>query len=319
MSHKQRVLDFIKHDRTLTGAVNLYNSLPNKSLSFQASLTRMRATEANIKHIAYQLCKAVGLEERQMLALWNNKVLAKVEEEKEEPKLVIVTGTTGASSIAARLLSFAPKTAEWKDIQALAADVSETTERNANGRKKADLLEFIQAERENVLVEESKTVPVEVKKSIKLREQFPFLKEKDCPVILKALVNDLITTYDNYKAGRAQLFDSMTQEEEAILARGIVDNFIENKQIFEELEHYKNTGQVLALHPAFEQEKVKAELDKMTGEELNKKHNALRKNISTNNKKAEATEDPEAKAGYQAAVESYTWELEYVKTLLKKK
>lgn len=320
MSNQQKVLDFIKYDRTLTGARNIYNSLPNKSLSFLASINRMRGTEANIKHVCYQLCKAVGLQERQMLALWGNKVEPRQEEEKESPKMVVVGGgSPGISSLAERLLGFNPEVVEWKDIQGLAADVSDELELEAEGRKKEHLLALIQNGREKVIVERSKEVPIEVKRSIKLREQFPFLKEKDCPAIIKTLVNDLITTYENYRDGHAKLFESMTQEEEAILARDIVDNFIENKQIFDELEHYKNTAQLLGAHPAFEQEKIKAELEKLTGEELNKRHNALRKNISTNKKKAEATEDPEATAGYLAAVENYSWELEYVKGLLKKK
>jgi hypothetical protein len=322
MSNQQSVIDFIKYDRTLTGARNIYNSLPNKSLSFLASINRMRSTEANIKHVAYQLFKAVGLQERQMLALWGTKVESPPAVEKEEgkaAKVIVLTPDGAASTIAARLLDFNPADAEWKDIQGLAADIAEETETNAEGRKKEDLLAFIQQARENVIVEKSTEVPIEVKRSIKLREQFPFLKEKDCPVILKALVNDLITSYEKYKAGHAKLFDSMTQAEEALLAREIVDNFIDNKQIFDELEHYQKTGQELGAHPAYEQEKIKAELEKLTGEDLNKRHNALRKNISINKKKAEATEDLEAKAGYQNAVDAYTWELEVVKSLLKKK
>ena len=315
MSNKQKVIDYIKHDRTLTGARNLYNTLPNKSLSFLASINRLRAIEANVKHVAYQLCKAVGIPERQMLALWQNKVEpVSSEEEKDETRVVDLNPQ---KSVAERVLEFNAENAEWQDIQILAADLSDYSGKEADGRTKKDLLSFISAGREKLIG--ALDVPVQVKQSVKLREQFPFLKQKDCPDVLKLLVNDLITAYENYKSGREKLFESMTQEEEAILARDIVDNFIENKQAFAELEHYAKTGQILAEHPIFEEQKIKAKLDKLSAEELSKKAGALRKNISTNRKKAEEAEDAEAKAGYEEKVAFYLWQEEYVKELLKKK
>lgn len=315
MSNKQKVLDYIKHDRSLTGARNIYNSLPNKSLSFLASINRLRATDSNIKQVAYQLCKAVGIPERQMLALWQNKVVpAKAEKETKVVKL-----EPKEETLADKILAFDPEKAEWGDIQSLAADISDETEREAEGRKKVDLLAFIQAEKENVLSEIAKEIPVQVKQSIKIREQFPFLRKKDCPEVLKLLVNDLITAYETYKEGRTKLFDSMTQKEEAILAGDIVENFIENKQAFAELEHYAKTGQLLGEHPIFEERKIKEDLEKLSGEELSKKSNALRKNVSTNKKKAEEAEEAEKKAEYEEKVAFYQWQEEYVKELLKKK
>jgi hypothetical protein len=316
MSHKQRVIDFIKYDRSLTGAKNIYNSLPNKSLSFLGSLNRLRGSEEDLKRVAYELCKAVGLEERQMLAFWGTKVQAKPEEEKEQPEMVVVDfpGTT-----LEKILSLNPATASWKEIQELAGALSDDSERDPDGRKKVDLLAFIQSERELAIVETSKEVPIEVKKTIKLREQFPFLREKDCPDVLKLLINEMITAYEKYKAGRSQLFASLTAEEEGLLSRDIVDNFIENKQAFAELEHYKNTGQILGAHPIFEAQKIKEELDALNAEGLNLKYNSLRKNISTNKRKSEETEDVEEKAKYDAAVEMYQWQAKYVKDLLKKK
>ena len=319
MSHKQRVIDFIKFDRSLTGGKNLYNSLPNKSLSFLGSFNRMNDTEAERKRIAYELCKAVGLEERQMLALWGTKVQSQPEEEKEQPEMVVVDPSNDISSGIAYLLAFNPATAEWKEIQELAGALSDDSERDPEGRKKVDLLAFIKSERELAIVETSKEVPIEVKKTIKLREQFPFLREKDCPDVLKLLINEMITAYEKYKAGRSQLFASLTAEEEGLLSRDIVDNFIENKQAFAELEHYKNNGQILGAHPIFEAQKIKEELDALNAEELSLKASALRKNISTNKKKSGETENVEDQAKYDAAVELYSWQAQYVKSLLKKK
>ena len=315
---QKKVIDFLKYDRTLTGARNLYNSLPNKSLSFLASINRMRSTEANLKHVCYQLCKAVGLQERVMLALWGNKVQPLPKQEKA-PENDTKVNEPDPQTLEDRLLEFDAEKTEWKDIQALASDVSDKLEKEADGRTKKALLALIAEGREQVLSEKVSAVPVEVKRAIKLREQFPFLKEKECPEVLKVLVNDMITAYENYRDGHARLFEVMTQEEEASLAREIVDNFIENKEIFAELEHYKESGQLLGEHAIFEEQKIKAQHEELSGEELSKKSNALRKSISTNKKKAEKAEDPEAKAGYEAKVADYQWQEEYVKELLKKK
>ena len=314
MSNKQKVLNWIKHDRSLTGAKNIYNSLPNKSLSFLASLNRIRATDANVKQVGYQICKAVGINEHQLNALWQNKVVPVKEEVEISEDL---KPTQEKLSLTDRLLAFDAESADWQDIQSLASDLSDYSGKEAEGRKKVDLLQFISWGRERLI--EALEVPVQVRQAVKLRDQFPFLREKDCPDVLKLLVNDLITAYENYKEGRKKLFDSMTQEEESILAKDIVENFIENKQAFAELEHYAKSGQILGAHPIFEEQKIKAELEELSADELSKKSNALRKNISINRKKTEEAEDAEKKAEYEAKVESYLWQEEYVKELLKKK
>lgn len=315
MSNKEQVLNWIKHDRSLTGARNIYNKLPNKSLSYLASLNRIRSTEANLKQVGYQLCKKVGINEHQLNALWQNRVTPeKVAISSDETTKVVVLGE---KSLAERLLEFKAEDTEWQDIQKLASDVSDYMGREAEGRNKEALLAFIKEGRERVIG--ALEVPVQVRQAVKLREQFPFLREKDCPDVLKLMVNDLITAYENYKEGRKKLFDSMTQEEEALLAKEIVDNFIENKQVFAELEHYAKSGQILGEHPIFEEQKIKEELEQLSADELSKKSNALRKNISTNRKKAEEAEDAEKKAEYEAKVESYLWQEEYVKELLQKK
>lgn len=317
MSNQKLVLDFIKHDRTLTGARNLYNSLPNKSLSFLASINRLRDTEANVKQVCYQLCKAVGVAERQMLALWGTPPV-----ENKTPKMVVVESGNDLdpdkTSFSDRLLEFNAEEAEWNDMKSFASEISEATGKKPKGRTKVAVLEFIDTERIAEIANRSTAVPVEIKRTMKLRDQFPFLKEKDCPGVLKELVSDMMTAYEKYKAGHALLFTAMSLEGEIALANEITENFIENKQVYEELEHYKNTKQLLSLHPIFRELKIKAELEKLTGTELNKKNNSLRKNISINQKKADEAEDEDKKLQYSEAVADYTWQLEYVKILLDK-
>ncbi len=316
---KERVIHFLKHDRSLSGAKRLYSKLPNRSLAVQSSLTRMRDTTENLRSVCYQLCRSVGIKESQMKALLQSKVQPAPETVVEKENKTIPIGE-GVSPLATRLLDFDPEKAEWPDVQSLASDLAEDQGEKPEGRTKEDLLAFIQAGKEQIIKEKiASEVPDLVKKSIKLRDQFPFLKKPDCPDILKVLVSDLMTAYDNYTEGRKQLFDKMSIEEEAVLAHDIVENFISNKQAFEELEHYQKTGQILGNHPIFEKIAFREEFEKKSAADLTKKSNALRKNISTNKTKAEKAENDDAKADYTAKVELYTWQEEIIKELLKNK
>ncbi|MUP44898.1 hypothetical protein E0K83_03950 [Gramella sp. BOM4] len=316
---QKEVVEFIREDRTLAGARKLYNTLPNRSRSFHHQLNSMASTPANIKQAVYQLCRAVGIDERKMNALLQSPV-KKTEEKSPVATIGVVGhGDSGVVTLAARVMHFSAEAAEWPDIQSLAADIAEAKDKKAEGRNKEALVSFIQEEREALIAEQAKEVPINVKRSIKLREQFPFLSKKDCPDVLKLLVNDLITAYEAYKDGRDKLWNSMTEEEEKILAREIVDGFIENKQAYEELEHYQKNGTLLGEHPIFRETEIKAELDKMNGEELNKRYQALRTNVSRNESKAEKAEDPEKKKEYEEKAADYAWQRDYVQELLKAK
>ena len=83
MARKQEVIDFIKYDRTILSGRNLYNHLPNKSLATQNYISRLATTTGNLRIVCYELCKLVGIPERQMNALLNNPVL-------KQPKEVVV-------------------------------------------------------------------------------------------------------------------------------------------------------------------------------------------------------------------------------------
>lgn len=318
--NQKKAIDLVKFDRTLTGARNLYNNLPGKSLAYQAGINRMRGTDENVKRVCYEIFKLVGLQERQLLALWQNKVQQKDEDASEEPKKPQIDPKAArAEKIKELLKDFDPDQAKWPVIMSVSAELSDIVEKDLPGLTKVDRLAFIADARKEVIKEETKEIPAKVRESIALRTQFPFLKKEDCPVLLKALVNDLITAYENYRSGHEQLFEQLSEEDEKLIAENTVKNFIENKQAFAELEHYKETGEILGEHKIFAQEKIKEELRSLSTADLTKKEGSLRKNISTNNTKAEKEEDAEKKAGYLQKVEDYTWQHEFVKEELNKR
>ena len=61
----------------------------------------------------------------------------------------------------------------------------------------------------------------------------------------------MLTAYDNYKLGHACLFTARTHEEIHRAASDTVENYLENRRIWKELNHYKEKGTILGEHRIF--------------------------------------------------------------------
>lgn len=86
----------------------------------------------------------------------------------------------------------------------------------------------------------------------KLRDEYPFLRDTACPAELKILAADKLTAWENYTTAHTALFDCMALEECYTTARTVLDNILENRRIFEELDYYRKHGTPLGQHPIFE-------------------------------------------------------------------
>ena len=86
-----------------------------------------------------------------------------------------------------------------------------------------------------------------------LRNEFPFLSEPGCPEEFKILVADMITAHSRYMKGHDRLFEVANKDNETCFAaaRETVENYIDNREMWEELEHYKKTGEILGKHRVF--------------------------------------------------------------------
>lgn len=154
--------------------------------------------------------------------------------------------------------------------------------------------------------------PEPVRKMIRFREKYTFLNRPDCPDILKVLVNDMFAAYDAYKTAFAhlQIIPDETIAEAATEAEKVVTAYLANREIWDELEHYRTTGEILGKAAKFrEMEKAEPieDLAALSDLDLVKKLNSARVNQSkqrTALKKAEADgKDTEAAT---AALESWT-------------
>jgi len=115
----------------------------------------------------------------------------------------------------------------------------------------------------------------------RLREDFDFLGDDDCPEVLKVLVSDMITTHGRYVKGHGRLFDVAHKSAQVCFkaAEVVVENYIENRRIWAELNHYKNTRTLLGEHPIFERIKQEEALKNMTDAEKKKYKESVRKKI----------------------------------------
>jgi len=162
-------------------------------------------------------------------------------------------------------------------------------------------------------------LPEYVRKSIKLRDEFPFLREKDCPEELKILVADMISAYENYMQAHERLFAVVTPEEFATATADVVENYLENREIWDELTHYKEKKELLAKHPIFAQMERFKEIRAMKGDELVKLLKSLENNISRNKKNIETDPEHPETHNRRERVEAYQRELAEVKRILEQK
>lgn len=161
-------------------------------------------------------------------------------------------------------------------------------------------------------------LPEYVRKSIKLRDEFPFLREKDCPPELKILVADMISAFEAYHQANERLFKAMDPEDFAKASEEVVENYLENRAIWEELNHYKENKEILGQHPIFEQTQRFEEIRLMNGNDLVKLLKSLENNISRNNKLI--TDQPEHPETHnrKERVEKYQLELSEVRRVIEK-
>lgn len=119
--------------------------------------------------------------------------------------------------------------------------------------------------------------PVKVKgvprdERVVLRNEFPFLAEPGCPEEFKILVADMITAHSRYMRGHDRLFEVANKDNDTCFAaaRETVENYIDNREMWEELEHYKKTGEILGKHRVFTDRKMREKIVAMGEDELEK-------------------------------------------------
>lgn len=304
MNKQTEIIHWFEKDRDYEAGKQLFMKF-GVNLSLKNSLNRSGKTDYLYKTLCYELAKIAGLSEASYKQKLQKPLTAVIREE-----IKIDINTLTSEDIFNKLTEVDVNDLSWPNIQA----ISKLTGITPAGKKKANLLEVIVQFKKNLVIN---SVPEKVKRTIRLREDFPFLKSKECPGILKELVNDMITDYENYVEGHAKLKEETDPELIAALSKSVVEDYLENRQIWAELTHYKKTGEFLAEHPLFAWIERRNEIQALSTPDLVKLKDQLENNIPRTKKKI--TDDPEHKdtAKRQARVEQFEKELILVKQLLK--
>jgi hypothetical protein len=101
------------------------------------------------------------------------------------------------------------------------------------------------------------------------------LNHPDCPVELKALVTDKFSSYYLYRELHKQLFDCTNIQECAGVTGSLIENYLENRAIYAELDFYRQHKTLLGKHPIFKHFVKMKELRKKPIKELVKRQRQL--------------------------------------------
>ncbi len=248
---KEEIIKFLEYDRSYNGAIALYSKFGRNAL-FLRQMNLKGETEKTKEALFYELFKLTGLSGKDYHKIMNTPVLSKAE------TAVSVDNESAVSAFSA---------------------TSSSDPADSLGDPQNNL---------NLLLDKA---PLEFAKSLKLRQEFPFLKEQNCPNELKILVADMLTAYYNYVEAHPKLLLAESAEDISALAGTVVENYLENRSIWEELNYYKENGVILGEHPKLKELAFRNEIADMTTPELIKLKDNLynkitrtKKQITDNNK-----------------------------------
>lgn len=149
-------------------------------------------------------------------------------------------------------------------------------------------------------------VPETMKKVIRIRETYSFLKDETCPVELKLLVHDMFSAYDRYRDAYAALSDKNAQDENLALSATVVESYLDNRAMWEELDYYKENATILGKHEMFDLLKMREEIAAIDDMELISKLNKTKPNITKAKTALGKAETDEKKTECLARLDKWT-------------
>lgn len=257
---REEVLDFLRQNHEnpfeqFNKAFAFYKKSERKNRAIEATINRRGYSDQGLKNLIYDLKKMFNITDVEVLVPAHEK--AEVIDflnlsEEEQISLLNKLQNDGLETF------LSSQTDEVKDL--VASILKTETDKS--------FLEII-SKKGCLNVSEAEKVEV-----ISLRDEFPFLNDEKCPNILYVVVGKRITAYHNY----VELHNKLKQvaEKQIELSDEEVEKLTfqcnaaeeENRALWDELNYYKENGKFLAKHPVFLEEKVKAEVEKMTTEKM---------------------------------------------------
>lgn len=306
---KQQIINWLTNDRSFFTGLALYHQY-GISKSFKAALNRQGNTKYNFEVLCDQLRQLACISPAEFNAIMSKPVI-------KASLNVPETQSTKVDRSLEKLLSSDINTLSYDELKAWARQYEVKAENN----KKSSLIAALEIFVKNKLQEqasqaEKQALTLEVKKAIRLREEFPFLKEKECPDELKILVADMLTAYDKFREAHPRMFEAGSEEELQKAVSDVVENYLENQAIWKELNYYKEHGEILGEHPIFNQQEVKDPASLST-EELVKIKDNLEHSIWRNQKLIDEGKKPHLNKERTDRINKYREELDAIEVALK--
>lgn len=272
---KQEIITYLAGPRNFIQGVELYEKYGiNRML--KKSFRRQGETETMKAILLEELRKLAGLSEREFKTIRrNSKQPAAV---KYSDDLLLELAESFGVSVEELVSS------DFRD-KVLSMD------------ENADRVEELEEEL-NQAEKRYKAAPETVTKMIRFREKFTFLNSPDCPDILKILVSDMFTAYGKYKEAFARLEatpDDVSSLSTAQEAQAVVENFIANRDMWDELEYYRENGKILGKCEKVKSLSVRKGVENLSDIDIQKALNNARANLSKNKAKLEQAGDDEKK------------------------
>lgn len=291
---KKQIIEYLKGPRDLSEGVSLYQRFGQN-----LRLKRLFVTDdtQTTKEILFEeLRKLAGLTELEFAHLPRRAATPKPTLNGKTAKVIILDD---------------PKEDDETVLQELADSFGVTVdelvspdfqERVLAMDENADRIEELTDELEAARSKYAET-PEPVRKMIRFREKYPFLNSPDCPDVLKVLVADMFTSYDNYKSAHARLQVLADDEAAAAVAdcEKVVTEYLKNREIWDELEYYRENGAILGKAAKFREMEGTEDYTKLSEIDLMKKLQSAnvneskhRKAVNTAKEKGETNDRAEA-------------------------
>lgn len=243
-------------------AFELYKQCPNKNRAAELSYNRRGFNEQNLKNLLYDLQKLNDITD---VELHDKQILD------SQKEIGITINGVGEN-----------------------LEGTETTE-----ERKVKFLNELSEKATAVISEVSGEdfEPVNIEELNSLRDELPFLNEVGCPDVMYVIVGRRIVAFRKYQALHAKLQEvnagtiEISEEEKAQLTIDCEAAFSENRDLWDELEHFASTKEILGKHPIFREDNIKKEVEAMTNEQLFKYINATSKFFTQQKKELEKHKD----------------------------
>lgn len=275
-------------------AFELYKQCPNKNRAAELSYNRRGFNEQNLKNLLYDLQKLNNITD---VELHDKQIL-----DAELERGITINGV-------------------GKEDEDLNDDTSDDdTSDDEKVKFLNELSEKAAAVISSVTGENFEHVNIEELNS--LRDELPFLNEEGCPDVMFVIVGRRIVAFRKYQALHAELQEvnagtiEISEDEKAQLTIDCEAAFSENRALWEELEHFSKTKEILGKHPIFREDNIKKEVEAMTNDQLFKYINATSKFFTDQKKQLEKHKDNADKI---AEINTKIEEREYKLSLVKAK